>query len=43
VGNAVRLGFSRPCAASDKWSPIPVPDDALTETPDVVDLMSHNF
>jgi|ERR1035437_3107469 D-serine deaminase-like pyridoxal phosphate-dependent protein len=43
VGDAVRLGFSRPCTAFDNWSPIPVPDDASTQTPDVVDLMSHNI
>jgi D-serine deaminase-like pyridoxal phosphate-dependent protein len=43
VGDVVRLGLSHPCTAFDKWSLIPVLDDASAETPVVVDLVRTHF
>lgn len=43
VGDVVRLGLSHPCTALDKWSLIPVVDDASAEVPAVVDLVHTYF
>jgi D-serine deaminase-like pyridoxal phosphate-dependent protein len=43
VGDVVRLGISHPCTAFDKWSLIPVVDDASAEAPVVVDLLRTHF
>jgi D-serine deaminase-like pyridoxal phosphate-dependent protein len=43
VGDVVRLGLSHPCTAFDKWSLIPVVDDASAERPAVVDLIRTYF
>lgn len=43
VGDVVRLGISHPCTAFDKWSLIPVLDDASVERPVVVDLVRTYF
>jgi D-serine deaminase-like pyridoxal phosphate-dependent protein len=43
VGDVVRLGLSHPCTAFDKWSLIPVVDDASAVTPMVVDLVRTYF
>ena len=43
VGDVVRLGISHPCTAFDKWSLIPVVDDATTADPVVVDLLRTHF
>ncbi|CAM5540086.1 amino acid deaminase [Streptomyces avidinii] len=43
VGAVVRLGLSHPCTAFDKWSLIPVLDDADAEHPRVVDLVRTYF
>jgi D-serine deaminase-like pyridoxal phosphate-dependent protein len=43
VGDVVRLGLSHPCTAFDKWSLIPVLDDASAQTPVVVDLVRTYF
>lgn len=43
VGDVVRLGLSHPCTAFDKWSLIPVLDDASAETPVVIDLVRTYF
>jgi D-serine deaminase-like pyridoxal phosphate-dependent protein len=43
VGDVVRLGISHPCTAFDKWSLIPVLDDATTAHPVVVDLFRTHF
>ncbi|MHB8186243.1 MAG: hypothetical protein ACYDDU_09155 [Dermatophilaceae bacterium] len=43
VGDVVWLGLSHPCIAFDKWSLIPVLDDASAEMPVVVDLMRTSF
>jgi D-serine deaminase-like pyridoxal phosphate-dependent protein len=43
VGDVVRLGISHPCTAFDKWSLIPVIDDASAEVPVVVDLIRTHF
>jgi D-serine deaminase-like pyridoxal phosphate-dependent protein len=43
VGDVVRLGISHPCTAFDKWSLIPVLDDASAEAPTVVDLIRTHF
>lgn len=43
VGDVVRLGISHPCTAFDKWSLIPVLDDASAPTPIVVDLIRTYF
>ncbi len=43
VGDVVRLGLSHPCTAFDKWSLIPVIDDARADAPRVVDLVRTFF
>ncbi|MEU5877154.1 amino acid deaminase [Spirillospora sp. NPDC047279] len=43
VGDIVRLGLSHPCTAIDKWTLIPVVDDADAERPVVVDLIRTWF
>jgi D-serine deaminase-like pyridoxal phosphate-dependent protein len=43
VGDVVRLGLSHPCTAFDKWSLIPVLDDASAARPVVVDLVRTYF
>ncbi|MWK35484.1 amino acid deaminase [Actinomadura sp. J1-007] len=43
VGDVVRLGLSHPCTALDKWTLIPVVDDAGAERPVVVDLIRTWF
>jgi D-serine deaminase-like pyridoxal phosphate-dependent protein len=43
VGDVVRLGLSHPCTALDKWTLIPVVDDADAERPMVVDLIRTWF
>jgi D-serine deaminase-like pyridoxal phosphate-dependent protein len=43
VGDVVRLGLSHPCTAFDKWSLIPVLDDASAADPVVVDLIRTYF
>ncbi len=39
----VRLGLSHPCTAMDKWTLIPVVDDASAADPVVVDLIRTFF
>ncbi|GAA2441437.1 amino acid deaminase [Actinomadura vinacea] len=43
VGDVVRLGLSHPCTAFDKWTLIPVVDDASAERPVVVDFVRTWF
>lgn len=43
VGDVVRLGISHPCTAFDKWSLIPVLDDASIASPRIVDLFRTYF
>jgi D-serine deaminase-like pyridoxal phosphate-dependent protein len=43
VGDVVRLGLSHPCTAFDKWTLIPVVDDADAARPLVVDLVRTFF
>ncbi|GAA4137924.1 alanine racemase [Actinomadura keratinilytica] len=43
VGDVVRLGPSHPCTVLDKWTLIPVVDDADADTPAVVDLIRTWF
>lgn len=43
VGDVVRLGLSHPCTAFDKWTLIPVVDDASSPDPVVVDLVRTFF
>ncbi|MFD0683556.1 amino acid deaminase [Actinomadura fibrosa] len=43
VGDVVRLGLSHPCTALDKWTLIPVVDDADAAEPTVVDLVRTWF
>ncbi|NUR58663.1 MAG: amino acid deaminase [Catenulispora sp.] len=43
VGAVVRLGLSHPCTAFDKWSLIPVVEDADQADPKVVDLVRTFF
>ncbi|WP_220040674.1 alanine racemase [Streptomyces tateyamensis] len=43
VGEVVRLGLSHPCTAFDKWTLIPVLDDAGAAEPRVVDLVRTFF
>ncbi|MFF5261846.1 amino acid deaminase [Actinomadura viridis] len=43
VGDVVRLGLSHPCTAFDKWTLIPVVDDAGAARPVVVDLVRTWF
>jgi len=43
VGAVLRLGLSHPCTAFDKWTLIPVLDDADSADPKVVDLVRTFF
>jgi len=43
AGDVVRLGLSHPCTAFDKWTLIPVLDDASGPDPVVVDLIRTFF
>lgn len=43
VGAVLRLGLSHPCTAFDKWTLIPVLDDADSADPTVVDLVRTFF
>ncbi|MEU8344591.1 alanine racemase [Spirillospora sp. NPDC048832] len=43
VGDVVRLGLSHPCTALDKWTMIPVVDDADADHPVVVDYVRTFF
>ncbi|HWG23898.1 alanine racemase [Actinospica sp.] len=43
VGDVVRFGLSHPCTAFDKWSMIPVVDDASAADPRVVGLVRTYF
>jgi len=43
VGDVVRLGLSHPCTAFDKWSLIPILDDASAQSPVVIDLVRTYF
>jgi D-serine deaminase-like pyridoxal phosphate-dependent protein len=43
VGAVIRLGLSHPCTALDKWTLIPVLDDADSADPKVVDLVRTFF
>jgi D-serine deaminase-like pyridoxal phosphate-dependent protein len=43
IGDALRLGLSHPCTAFDKWTLVPVIDDADADDPVVVDLVRTWF
>lgn len=43
IGDELRLGLSHPCTAFDKWTLIPVVDDADAVDPVVVDLVHTVF
>ena len=43
VGEVVRLGLSHPCTAFDKWSLVPVLDDASADDPIVTGLVRTYF
>ncbi|MBS2533402.1 alanine racemase [Catenulispora sp. NF23] len=43
IGAVIRLGLSHPCTALDKWTLIPVLDDADSADPKVVDLVRTFF
>lgn len=43
IGDELRLGLSHPCTAFDKWTLVPVLDDADAEDPAVVDLVRTWF
>ncbi|SHN74685.1 alanine racemase [Cryptosporangium aurantiacum] len=43
VGDVVRLGLSHPCTTFDKWSLLPVLDDAHRDQPVVVDVVRTVF
>ncbi|WP_021595341.1 alanine racemase [Actinomadura welshii] len=43
IGDVVRLGLSHPCTALDKWTMIPVVDDAGADRPVVVDYLRTYF
>lgn len=43
VGDVVRLGISHPCTAFDKWTLIPVLDDASAEVPAVIGAVRTYF
>ena len=43
VGAVIRFGLSHPCTAFDKWTLIPVLDDADSADPKVVDLVRTFF
>ena len=42
-GDVVRFGLSHPCTALDKWTLIPVVDDADAEQPVILDLIRTYF
>ena len=43
IGDELRLGLSHPCTAFDKWTLVPVVDDADLDDPTVVDLVRTWF
>lgn len=43
IGDELRLGLSHPCTALDKWTLVPVVDDADADDPVVVDLIRTWF
>ena len=43
IGDELRLGLSHPCTAFDKWTLVPVVDDADSADPVVVDLVRTWF
>jgi D-serine deaminase-like pyridoxal phosphate-dependent protein len=43
VGDVLRLGLSHPCTAFDKWTLVPVLDDASGPDPVVTDLVRTFF
>lgn len=43
IGDELRLGLSHPCTALDKWTLVPVVDDADADDPVVVDLLRTWF
>ncbi|MCA5894088.1 alanine racemase [Isoptericola sp. NEAU-Y5] len=43
IGDVLRLGLSHPCTAMDKWTMVPVIDDADAADPVVVDLVRTFF
>jgi D-serine deaminase-like pyridoxal phosphate-dependent protein len=43
VGAVLRFGLSHPCTALDKWTLIPVVDDADSADPQIVDLVRTFF
>lgn len=43
IGDELRLGLSHPCTALDKWTLVPVIDDADADDPVVVDLLRTWF
>jgi len=43
IGDELRLGLSHPCTAFDKWTVVPVLDDADADDPVVVDLVRTWF
>ncbi|WP_166844322.1 alanine racemase [Isoptericola sp. BMS4] len=43
IGDELRLGLSHPCTAMDKWSLVPVVEDADAADPVVVDLVRTFF
>ena len=43
VGSVIRFGLSHPCTALDKWTLVPVVDDADGADPQVVDLVRTVF
>ncbi|MDL4773245.1 alanine racemase [Actinomadura xylanilytica] len=43
VGDVVRFGLSHPCTALDKWTLVPVVDDAHADRPVLVDLVRTWF
>jgi D-serine deaminase-like pyridoxal phosphate-dependent protein len=43
IGDELRLGLSHPCTALDKWTLVPVIDDADADDPVVIDLLRTWF
>jgi D-serine deaminase-like pyridoxal phosphate-dependent protein len=43
IGDVVRFGLSHPCTALDKWSMIPVVEDATAADPNVIGLVRTYF
>ncbi len=43
IGDVVRFGLSHPCTAFDKWSLVPVIDDASADDPQVTSLVRTYF